>query len=46
MKKKVMVFIDGTNLLIELGKEINSSFKAEKPPAEALNLANGMCVFR
>ena len=38
--KKMMVFIDGSNLLIEMGKKINISFRADKPPLAALNLSN------
>ena len=36
---KVMGFIDGSNLLIELSKEIGISFRADKPPLPALSIA-------
>jgi len=38
--KKMMVFIDGSNLLIEMSKKITVSFRADKPPATALTLSN------
>ncbi|MDI7259044.1 MAG: NYN domain-containing protein [Thermodesulfobacteriota bacterium] len=39
MKERLMVFIDGTNLLRTLGKVINADFRADKPPEAAINLA-------
>jgi len=38
--QRFMFFIDGTNLPIELGKEINLNIRAEKPPLSAFRLAN------
>ncbi len=35
--KKVMGFIDGSNLLIELSKELGIEYKADKPPLPTLN---------
>lgn len=37
--KKVMGFIDGSNLLIELSKELGIDFRADKPPLPALSIA-------
>jgi len=37
--EKVMGFIDGSNFLIELAKEIGMEFRADKPPLLALELA-------
>lgn len=37
--KKYMLFIDGSNFLIELSKEINIPFRADKPPWSILDLA-------
>ncbi len=34
------MFIDGTNLLIELSKEIGIPFRADKPPLSAIELAS------
>jgi hypothetical protein len=42
--KKTMVFIDGSNLLIEMSKKIDVSFRADKPPSSAFNLFIGFCV--
>lgn len=39
MKERLMVFIDGTNLLLTLGKVINAKFRADKPPEDAIHLA-------
>ncbi len=39
MKERLMVFIDGTNLLRTLGKIIKADFRADKPPEDAINLA-------
>jgi hypothetical protein len=36
--KKLMVFIDGSNFLIELSKTIGIPFRAEKPPIAVFNL--------
>ncbi len=38
--KRLMAFVDGTNFLIELSKEIGIKFRAEKPPLAALAIAN------
>lgn len=37
--RRYMFFIDGTNFLIELAKEINIPFRAEKPPLSTFNFA-------
>jgi len=37
---KAMVFIDGSNFLIELGRFFNIDIRAEKPPWSAILLAN------
>lgn len=42
---KVMGFIDGSNLLIELSKEIDIDFRADKPPLPALKLAHALIDF-
>jgi uncharacterized LabA/DUF88 family protein len=39
---RLMVFVDGSNLLIELSKAIGISFRADKPPLTALSLARHM----
>jgi len=39
MKERLMLFIDGTNLLQTLGKVINADFRADKPPEDAIYLA-------
>ena len=39
MKERLMLFIDGTNLLRTLGKIINADFRADKPPEDAITLA-------
>ena len=36
---RIMGFIDGSNLLIELSKEFNVNFRADKPPLPALSMA-------
>ena len=36
---KIMGFIDGSNLLIELSKELGIDFRADKPPFPALSIA-------
>lgn len=36
---KIMGFIDGSNLLIELSKELGIDFRADKPPLPALSIA-------
>jgi uncharacterized LabA/DUF88 family protein len=36
---KVMAFIDGSNLLRELSKEIGIDFRADKPPIPAIKIA-------
>jgi len=38
-QKRFMVFVDGTNLLVQMSKVIEVDFRAEKPPASASNLA-------
>ena len=38
--KRLMVFVDGTNLLIEMSKKISIPFRAEKPPFAAIDLAH------
>ena len=35
-----MIFIDGSNLLIELSKFLNIKFRAEKPPLNAIKLTS------
>lgn len=42
MPKKMMIFVDGTNFLIELAKELEVDFRADKPPVEALGIAECM----
>jgi len=46
---KHMFFIDGSNLLIELSKEIGVEFRSDKPPLNAINLAqliiNNICTY-
>ena len=37
--KKVMGFIDGSNLLIELSKELGIEYRADKPPLPTLSIA-------
>ena len=37
---KVMVFVDGTNFLIELSKHTNVKFRADKPPLTAIKLSH------
>lgn len=37
--EKVMGFIDGSNFLIELSKELGTNFRADKPPFPALEIA-------
>lgn len=37
--EKVMGFIDGSNFLIELSKELKIDFRADKPPLPALEIA-------
>jgi uncharacterized LabA/DUF88 family protein len=36
---KLMIFVDGSNLLIELSKFININFRADKPPLNAIILS-------
>jgi uncharacterized LabA/DUF88 family protein len=38
--KKTMVFVDGSNLLIELAKKIDIPFRGDKPPTSVLNFAS------
>jgi len=38
--KRLMTFIDGSNLLIQLSKLIDIEFRAEKPPFSALHLSS------
>jgi len=35
MPERVMVFVDGSNFLIELSKELNIQFRADRPPPSA-----------
>ncbi len=39
MKDRIMVFVDVTNLLHTIGKEIEAPIKVEKPPTDAIRLA-------
>jgi uncharacterized LabA/DUF88 family protein len=34
-----MIFVDGTNFLVELSKDLDIKFRAEKPPLTSLDLA-------
>lgn len=43
--KRLMVFVDGTNLLVELSKEIEIEFRADKPPFSGLRLARDLTNF-
>lgn len=36
---RLMIFVDGTNFLVELSKELDIKFRAEKPPLTSLDLA-------
>lgn len=38
--KRTMVFIDGTNFLREFAKKLGVDFRADKPPAKAIEAAN------
>ncbi len=38
--KRLMVFVDGSNLLIEMSRIISIPFRAEKPPFAAIDLAH------
>jgi uncharacterized LabA/DUF88 family protein len=38
--KRLMAFVDGTNFLIELSKEIKIDFRAEKPPLPSLAISH------
>ena len=40
MHKRMMIFVDGSNFLIEFAKELGVNFRADKPPAEAIEAAN------
>ncbi len=40
--KRMMIFVDGTNFLVELFKELEVDFMADNPPSGALALANAM----
>jgi len=40
--KRMMIFVDGTNFLRELSKELEIAFRADKPPVESLAIANSM----
>lgn len=42
---KVMGFIDGSNLLVELSKELVIDFRADKPPLPALKIAQQLIDF-
>lgn len=35
-----MVFVDGTNILVELSKYVSKQLRADKPPIAALNAVN------
>jgi len=39
---RYMFFIDGSNFLIELGRELNLEIKAEKPPFSSFNFAKSI----
>ncbi len=39
MPDRIMVFVDGTNLLVELTKELDIKFRADKPPPSAFRYA-------
>lgn len=40
--KRIMIFVDGSNFLIQLSKVIGIEFRAEKPPFAALELARNL----
>ena len=40
--KRMMIFVDGTNFLVELFKEFQVDFRADKPPSETLAIAKSM----
>lgn len=40
MEGRIIVFIDGTNLLVELSKHIGVDFRADNPPESAITLAS------
>jgi len=40
--KRMMIFVDGTNFLVELSKELNVKFRADNPPFKAIALAKSM----
>ena len=40
--KRMMIFVDGTNFLIELFKELDVDFRADNPPFKAIALAKSM----
>lgn len=37
---RLMIFVDGTNFLVELSKELGIKFRAERPPLHSFELAN------
>ncbi len=37
-ERKDMIFVDGSNVLIQLSKEIGVEFRADKPPATAIEI--------
>src|SRR5262244_3823397 len=39
MPERIMVFVDGTNFLVELAKELNIEFRADRPPPSAFRYA-------
>jgi len=40
--KRMMIFVDGTNFLVELFKELDVDFRADNPPLKAIALAKSM----
>ena len=42
---RMMIFVDGTNFLVELSKELEIEFRAEKPPIESLAIAHSMTEY-
>jgi len=37
--ERQLIFVDGSNFLVQLSKELRLSFRAEKPPTMALQMA-------
>jgi len=42
MRTRFMAFVDGTNFLIELGKEIDAEIRADSPPEYAIRCASSV----